>query len=130
MYLDKLLPGFTSDSDDGNYGSAAMHDVLLLQSLSKRIHYGMFVAEAKFRQSTEEYAAMIRKGDRDGIMEVKQPSPSSCVIYHLHSSRSTLTPNLHPHPHPDLHPHPRPNRERVTLIPSVLDPTWLTLTLT
>jgi hypothetical protein len=35
--------------DDGNYGSAATLDVLALQALSKRIHYGKFVAEAKFR---------------------------------------------------------------------------------
>lgn len=35
--------------DDGNYGSAATLDVLCLQALSKRIHYGKFVAEAKFR---------------------------------------------------------------------------------
>lgn len=35
--------------DDGNYGSAATIDVLCLQALSKRIHYGKFVAEAKFR---------------------------------------------------------------------------------
>jgi hypothetical protein len=35
--------------DDGNYGSAATLDVLCLAALSKRIHYGKFVAEAKFR---------------------------------------------------------------------------------
>jgi hypothetical protein len=37
------------DGDDGNYGSAATLDVLVLQALSTRIHYGKFVAEAKFR---------------------------------------------------------------------------------
>jgi chorismate mutase len=39
----------TVEGDDGNYGSAATLDVLCLQALSQRIHYGKFVAEAKFR---------------------------------------------------------------------------------
>ena len=39
----------TVPGDDNNYGSSSMLDVTLLQALSKRIHYGMFVAEAKFR---------------------------------------------------------------------------------
>ena len=39
----------TAAGDDGNYGSAATLDVLVLQALSTRIHYGKFVAEAKFR---------------------------------------------------------------------------------
>lgn len=44
MYLDQLLPGITTATDDGNYGSAACYDVLCLQALSKRIHYGVFDA--------------------------------------------------------------------------------------
>lgn len=42
-------PAITEEGDDGNYGSAATLDVLALQALSSRIHYGKFVAEAKFR---------------------------------------------------------------------------------
>lgn len=44
MFTVVAVPG-----DDNNYGSASMLDVAVLQALSKRIHYGMFVAEAKFR---------------------------------------------------------------------------------
>jgi hypothetical protein len=45
-----MLPAaIAAPGDDGNYGSAATLDVLALQALSKRIHYGKFVAEAKFR---------------------------------------------------------------------------------
>jgi len=68
MYVNELLPGISGEGDDANYGSAAMHDVLLLQALSKRIHYGKFVAEAKFRQQTAEYTALIEAGDAEGIM--------------------------------------------------------------
>lgn len=42
-------PGITLPGDDNNHGSAATLDILCLQALSKRIHYGKFVAEAKFR---------------------------------------------------------------------------------
>jgi hypothetical protein len=44
-----LPAAIATPGDDGNYGSAATLDVLALQALSKRIHYGKFVAEAKFR---------------------------------------------------------------------------------
>ena len=70
LYLDELMPGITEDADDNNYGSAAMQDVLCLQALSKRIHYGKFVAEAKFRANPEQYQALIRKQDQDAIMQL------------------------------------------------------------
>jgi chorismate mutase len=31
VYLSTILPGFTEEEDDGQYGSSAMYDVLLLQ---------------------------------------------------------------------------------------------------
>jgi len=37
--------------DDQNYGSAATLDVEILQAISKRVHYGMFVSESKFREN-------------------------------------------------------------------------------
>ena len=52
-----------------NYGSAATCDVSCLQALSRRIHYGKFVAEAKFRKETERFVEMIKRGDRRGIDE-------------------------------------------------------------
>ena len=112
LYFDELLPRFTSEGDDGNYGSTAVCDVLCLQvkpiicysgnfvnqlchvgnflffksclmlqnsqrfgsllnikssqfcwhlqALSKRIHYGKFVAEAKFRDSPKMFEDAIR----------------------------------------------------------------------
>lgn len=40
------------------------------QALSKRIHYGKFVAEAKFLAQREEYSALIAKGDAQGLMRL------------------------------------------------------------
>ena len=41
-----------------------------MQALSKRIHYGKFVAEAKFLASREEYSSLIRAQDADGLMRL------------------------------------------------------------
>lgn len=52
-----------------NYGSAATVDVPLLQALSRRIHFGKFVAESKFLSETERFVKLIKAEDRDGIAE-------------------------------------------------------------
>ena len=40
-----------------------------VQALSKRIHYGKFVAEAKFRAAERQYTALIKASDAEGIMD-------------------------------------------------------------
>ena len=44
-------------------------DIAVLQALSKRIHFGKFIAEAKFQAETERYTKLILANDADGIME-------------------------------------------------------------
>lgn len=51
------------------YGSTATADIAVLQALSKRIHFGKFIAEAKFQSETERYTALIHANDAEGIME-------------------------------------------------------------
>ncbi|PSS30478.1 Chorismate mutase [Actinidia chinensis var. chinensis] len=70
VYFRDLLPRLVKEGDDGNCGSAAVCDTICLQALSKRIHYGKFVAEAKFRASPDAYEAAIRAQDRDRLMEL------------------------------------------------------------
>ncbi|KAK5165504.1 chorismate mutase aro7 [Saxophila tyrrhenica] len=50
-----------------NYGSAATADVNCLQSLSRRVHFGKFVAESKFQSAPETFVPLIRAGDTAGI---------------------------------------------------------------
>ncbi|KAL8758783.1 MAG: hypothetical protein Q9184_003824 [Pyrenodesmia sp. 2 TL-2023] len=73
-YIEVILPSACRQfgkEDRGeteeNYGSAATCDVALLQALSRRIHFGKFVAESKFQQETERFARLIRDNDREGI---------------------------------------------------------------
>lgn len=70
LYINNLLPAISGEGDDFNYGSAAMYDVMILQALSRRIHYGKFVAEAKFQAQTGEYTELIRARNSDKIMEL------------------------------------------------------------
>lgn len=52
-----------------NYGSAATCDVTCLQALSRRIHFGKFVAESKFQKETQRFVELIKREDRKGIDE-------------------------------------------------------------
>ena len=72
--IDKFLPAVCPDfgredrgESEENYGSTATSDFACLQALSRRIHFGKFVAESKFRSDPEKYTRMIRASDREGI---------------------------------------------------------------
>jgi len=75
-YIEHILPAACWQAAHGdrgeqqeNYGSAATCDVLCLQALSRRIHFGKFVAEAKFAKEPERFVKLIKASDRKGIDE-------------------------------------------------------------
>ena len=68
-YIERIIPIICSQGDDENYGSSATCDVVCLQSISKRVHYGKFVAEVKFREDSETYTRLIRASDADAIIK-------------------------------------------------------------
>ncbi|KAI9893065.1 MAG: chorismate mutase aro7 [Vezdaea aestivalis] len=75
-YIKHVLPATCAQSgreDRGeaqeNYGSAATCDVMCLQALSQRVHFGKFVAEAKFQEDPETFTALIKAEDRKGIAD-------------------------------------------------------------
>ncbi|KAB1211475.1 Chorismate mutase 1, chloroplastic [Morella rubra] len=70
MYFRDLIPRLVEEGDDGNCGSTAVCDTMCLQALSKRIHYGKFVAEAKFQAYPDTYEAAIRAQDRQRLMDM------------------------------------------------------------
>jgi chorismate mutase len=66
----KRSKGITGDDeleDDGNYGSAATVDVEVLQAISKRVHYGKFVSESKFRQNPAAFIPNIQQGNAESL---------------------------------------------------------------
>ncbi|KAG9147988.1 hypothetical protein Leryth_003569 [Lithospermum erythrorhizon] len=70
VYINKLLPQFSAEGDDGNYATTATCDLQCLQALSRRIHYGMFVAEVKFIDAPQDYSPAIHAQDRDALMKL------------------------------------------------------------
>lgn len=70
MYFDEVLPRLVKEGSDGNSGSSALCDTTCLQALSKRIHYGKFVAEAKFQESPEDYTPAIKAQDGAQLMQL------------------------------------------------------------
>ncbi|KAJ5546429.1 Chorismate mutase [Penicillium frequentans] len=73
-YINEILPAVCPNlgrEDRGeaqeNYGSAATCDVSCLQALSRRIHFGKFVAESKFQKDPETFVRLIKAEDRAGI---------------------------------------------------------------
>lgn len=76
VYLEQVLPKITTTGEDSTtWGSSAVADIASLQALSKRIHYGKFIAEAKFQASPEAYTALIAAGDSEGIMSLLTDMP-------------------------------------------------------
>ncbi|WCJ25652.1 chorismate mutase 1 [Euphorbia peplus] len=70
MYFRDIIPRLVKDGNDGNYGSTAVCDTSCLQVLSRRIHYGKFVAEAKFRATPDDYKEAIKAQDSGKLMEL------------------------------------------------------------
>ncbi|BAT78085.1 hypothetical protein LR48_Vigan04g226100 [Vigna angularis] len=70
MYFHELLPKFVKCGDDGNYAQTAFADLTLLQAISKRIHYGKFLAEATFRFAGGVLEPYIRAKNKETLKEL------------------------------------------------------------
>lgn len=72
IYIKEIVPlvsaGSESDQPE-NYGSCAICDIEVLRDLSRRIHFGKFVAEAKFQTEKERFTKLILAQDAQGIDE-------------------------------------------------------------
>jgi chorismate mutase len=67
-YLNMIVPALCQSGDDEQYGSSALCDIAALQALSRRVHYGKFVAESKYQSGPDEYQRLVDAGDADGVM--------------------------------------------------------------
>jgi chorismate mutase len=67
-YIDIIVPSVSKPGDDEQHGSTVLCDTAVLQALSRRVHYGKFVAESKYRSDPEGYQRLVEAGDTDGVM--------------------------------------------------------------
>lgn len=64
-----LLPLLCEPGDDGQYGSSVEHDVICLQALGRRIHYGaIYVAESKFQENPSKYTPLIADSNESELL--------------------------------------------------------------
>ncbi len=88
-YEHDIVPRICPPGDDRQWGSSAVNDASLLQTLSRRIHYGKFVAEAKFRNDSADFEPLIRKGDEAGLMDtITDDSVEAQVLKRVHQKVS------------------------------------------
>ena len=69
-YLNVIVPSIANKGDDEQHGSTVLSDIAALQALSKRIHFGKFVAESKYQSNPTEFQKLVDDGDADGVMEL------------------------------------------------------------
>jgi chorismate mutase len=69
-YIDFIVPSIAIEGDDEQHGSTVLCDIAVLQALSRRVHYGKFVAESKYLADPEGFQRLIDAGDADGVMEL------------------------------------------------------------
>jgi len=69
-YIDWIVPYITKPGDDEQHGSSVLSDIAVLQALSRRVHYGKFVAESKYRSDPKKYEELVQAGDAEGVMEL------------------------------------------------------------
>lgn len=80
-YEQQMVPFLCRPGDDRQWGSSAVNDVALLQSMSKRVHYGQFVAESKCRRDPDRFGKLIRTGDEDALHRaITDPDAETLVL--------------------------------------------------
>lgn len=68
-YREWIVPLITQGGDDEQHGSTVLADIAVLQALSRRVHYGKFVAESKYQSDPLGYHKLVDAGDAQGVMD-------------------------------------------------------------
>lgn len=66
-YTDVILPAIATKGDDEQHGSTVVADIAALQALSKRVHFGKFVAESKYQSDPAGFRRLVDAGDAAGV---------------------------------------------------------------
>ncbi|KZT73723.1 chorismate mutase [Daedalea quercina L-15889] len=100
----KRAKGITGDDeyeDDGNYGSAAVLDVEVLGAISKRVHYGKFVSESKFRADPAAFIPHILNPNRAALDAlITKPEVERKLLQRLRKKAEVYALNFSPEGEP------------------------------
>ncbi|KAI0729615.1 chorismate mutase [Fomitopsis betulina] len=100
----KRAKGVTGDEeyeDDGNYGSTAVLDVEVLGAISKRVHYGKFVSESKFRADPAAFIPHILNPNRAALDAlITKPEVERKLLQRLRKKAEVYALNFSPEGEP------------------------------
>lgn len=66
----RFLPRLCGPGDDGQYGSAVEHDVMALQAVARRVHFGaLYVGDFKYQADADGFKTLLEAQDRRAIEE-------------------------------------------------------------
>lgn len=68
-YVEKIIDRLCLPGDDEQHGSSTLCDITVLQAISRRVHYGKFVAESKFIADPDEFRKLV---EQKRVLEVLQ----------------------------------------------------------
>lgn len=69
-YVEKIIDRLCKAGDDEQHGSSVLCDIAAMQALSRRIHYGKFVAESKFLKDPHTYTEYVKAGNVTAIVDL------------------------------------------------------------
>ncbi|MDD5706903.1 MAG: chorismate mutase [Kiritimatiellae bacterium] len=94
-YETEAIPRLCPAGDDSQYGSSAVCDVACLQALSRRVHFGMFVAESKRLQEPLRFAALLARTDDAELMAaITHPEVEEAVLERVRRKADTYLAEL------------------------------------
>ncbi|POY76518.1 putative Chorismate mutase [Rhodotorula taiwanensis] len=122
FYVGQIVPSITrvvteklgKVDDDGNYGSAATRDLDALQAMSRRIHYGMFVSESKFRSAPADFVPHILNPNPSALLAlITKPEVEAALLRRLDKKARWYGAELGPEGDPVAEREPKVQPEEV-----------------
>lgn len=95
VYERGMVPVVCAEGDDGQYGSSSLADIACLQAISRRVHYGKFVAESKARCAPETFAGLQQRPDPVAVMAaITDESVEAAVLARVRHKAETYLSEL------------------------------------
>ncbi len=97
-YVQETVMKLCLPGDDRQYGSSSVCDVHCLQSISRRIHFGKFVAESKYREQPMRFDELVAAGDHQAVYDaITDKAVEAAVLERVTRKATTYTRELSTH---------------------------------
>jgi chorismate mutase len=96
-YLEYLTE-LCAPGDDGQYGSSVEHDVLAIQAIARRVHFGiLYVAECKYKDSPEQFDELLQAGNAETVLDrITRPEIERRILERVAEKVEYLQSTLNP----------------------------------